>query len=433
MNSNKEENASIPEQPSTIFSWSWGSLVDSIKKQTDAISTVLESDLKEFVTVVSNESSHSMDNVKEITAKSLANLSNMKILDSKDDNFENEVDEELQLDDEISNIDVLDNEEVFLLPGEAAKVIGEKLGNTAQNLISNISMGLSSIINTSIQISAPEESREEKKKLKTAALASIRLDPSTYQLDPLQSADVFVVNRFQDFLKNFNVNSEEISAEIENLLATDENLDSFLNNISGISRDECWLRYFFAVSEFDFLSENRKKLIKDVVNEKEENFCWDSSSDEECSTAPIISEGLGLTANKGKNDEGSVTETAADLAKEVEKLDEQNCSEIYTENASNSAVAGGVNKMQRQTSHDFEVVDKISLVNQNDEVVSEKTTSAAPAEISPKFSVEVNLPNPADNLLPETKEECSTVGDSDAKPTKEETPTSNSEGWDDWE
>lgn len=92
-------------------------------------------------------------------------------------------------------------------------------------------------MNENIQIipsSAPSRNKNGPRSFdrRTAAIAALRLETSTYLVDPLKSSDASVVERYTNFADMFSIG--EYSTKIARIIGEDSNLESILQKLSTL-------------------------------------------------------------------------------------------------------------------------------------------------------------------------------------------------------
>ncbi|TPX63392.1 hypothetical protein SpCBS45565_g06652 [Spizellomyces sp. 'palustris'] len=278
------------KQPSS-FGWqgfSWGGLVDAVKKQSEAVVDVYKRDLSELVSVVTTESTTQFDKISHTLKDTFAEISAPIEHDNKHESTP----------EDISAIAVGD----MVLAGPGSGTVTPKADKTldlsaldeltvkADKLLGKFSEGLTQFLSSAVTIVPGEQVQEHVSKTKSkpvnrdvifnrkaALLASLKADPSTYQTDPSKSTDEEICTRFKTFQETFTTPNQEIA-----VLEQDPVVKGMLAQFvpSEMSFNEFWLRYFFRIAEVDREEAVRKELMN-LSEQDEEAFSWGSEDEEE--------------------------------------------------------------------------------------------------------------------------------------------------------
>ncbi|KAJ3096159.1 hypothetical protein HK100_005635 [Physocladia obscura] len=331
-NGETEQFTAAPESSGWIWGSmsmpSWNSIVDTVKKQTDAVAHVLDRDISEFITIIApseddkqlletNENDTTLSTSTEVdpdtgvvhaaassSAADSAVITNISsavgdFVDRAEDFLDqvnvSKIVEKVNVSKIVDSVDVAHTVETIEELADQAEDFLESVETGVWNLMSNAIFTASSMIPSDIISGGAAKKTSSVLKgsiifdRKTAAVIALRHTESTYLKDPSQMspsenissmAEKDHAQRFFAFKIFFEISAHEV--QISQLLNDDTEIRALLAKLvpSAISYDEFWLRYFFRVSEVDREEEARKKLMNDVDLNNEE-FDWDDTSDEE--------------------------------------------------------------------------------------------------------------------------------------------------------
>ncbi|KAI8807458.1 hypothetical protein BJ742DRAFT_773199 [Cladochytrium replicatum] len=290
-------------QTSTVSSgwgtFSWGKLVETVKKQSEAVVEVYKRDLTEFVTVVAAESTstvdklaHTVTNIKAPAVNSHASEEDETTADSSNASTGT------PRNGAASDAQTGDAERQ---PKHAESGFDQlvKMADAAENLLERFSNGLTGFLSNAVVVTpAPERSTISKKRMifdrKSAQLSAIRLDPATYLKDPAEiltvppppfqspadtTAEREIAERYVAFKEKFEI--ADHASQIAKLLSEEPEFEKLMDRIvpAQAARFDFWARYFFKVNELQREEKQRKELIQGVV--EQEDFSWDSDENDE--------------------------------------------------------------------------------------------------------------------------------------------------------
>ncbi|KAJ3197403.1 hypothetical protein HK101_003829 [Irineochytrium annulatum] len=265
--------------------FSWGSIVDT----SEIVADVYKRDISEFVSVVA---ANSVDSVGKITS-TVNSVARGVILGEEDDG------EVVDAEDARGESD-----EQGGGPGDAMSPIAnavakfEELADRAEGMLDKFGTGLTTFLSNAVHIAPPESgpARASQRKIiydrKSAAVAAVRKDTSTFLRDPLTLITSAVpserdsAERFMVYRLGFNLS--EHSATIARVLDDDSDFDKLLQRIvpSQVTAEDFWLRYFYRVSEVEREEETRKRLMMES-NLNDEEVAWESDEDEATTAAEV--------------------------------------------------------------------------------------------------------------------------------------------------
>ncbi|KAI9091316.1 hypothetical protein DFS34DRAFT_635783 [Phlyctochytrium arcticum] len=246
----QREQEQLPEKGGASSSWgsfSWVALVDAVKKQSEAVVDVYKRDLSEFVAVVTTESAQQFDKVAQtiitgaqfelpnseqyqdssVTIKGgpppLSNPSTAQSHSSLAGHTQSK--QSPLFSRTTGDPTVRQDEKLDVSPGMSAQ---------AEQMFGMFKSGFTSLISSAVEVvestvtevrssvavqSQDGPSRDEHIfTRRTTDRESLQKDPTTYTIDPSESQDPKVLNRFQQFASSFEFSAK--SSEVEELHAS---------------------------------------------------------------------------------------------------------------------------------------------------------------------------------------------------------------------
>ncbi|KAJ3219361.1 hypothetical protein HDU67_001580 [Dinochytrium kinnereticum] len=251
---------------------SWGTIVDTVKKQSELVADIYKRDLSEFVTIVASNANPNQETTETDTAEN-------ETVTSRN----------------APGPERPDGQPAKEIPSNASGSIQDTIASTVANLealadtaedflehtLTHVGSGITSFLTSAISISTPEASPNISKtkailylvlrwlKLiplrydrKTAAIAELWKAPLHFIEDPAKSsADVDFVKRYSDFRESFIISNH--STAIARLLNDNEDAERLYKRIgSEIEREE----------------EARKRLLS-ATSVHEEEVGWESEDE----------------------------------------------------------------------------------------------------------------------------------------------------------
>ncbi|KAI8811622.1 hypothetical protein BJ742DRAFT_796597 [Cladochytrium replicatum] len=286
-------------------SFSWGKLVETVKKQSDAVVEVYKRDLTEFVTVVAAESTstvdklaHTVTNIKlPVAPSSRVSEADERTSDSSNASAETT---RTRADSEAKTISI--DAEGQAKHAESGFDQLVKMADAAENLLERFSTGLTGFLSNAVVVTpAPDRSTKSRKRMifdrKSAQLSALRLDPATYLKDPAEiltvppppfqspadtAAEREVAEKYVAFKEKFHL--ADHASQIAKILSEEPEVAKLMDRIvpAQVARVDFWARYYFQVQELDREDKQRKELIQGVV--EQEDFSWDSDDQDETTT-----------------------------------------------------------------------------------------------------------------------------------------------------
>ncbi|KAI9363424.1 hypothetical protein DFJ73DRAFT_811166 [Zopfochytrium polystomum] len=308
---------------------SWGSIVDTVVKQTEVVVDVYKRDISEFVSVVAAESSASADALSSSLSVTASDSPEARSRSSMSNNLS-------------QSAVTIDPVETVTSTVTRAVANLELLADNAENFLERVTSGFGTLLSNAVVLTAPEEQQSPagKRRIlfdrKSASVAAARQDPATFLIDPLilspnappsaqERAD-----RFSEFKDQFKMT--EYSSQVARLLDEDKELERLMERIvpSQVSPEDFWIRYFFKVAEVVREEETRKRLMQDA-SLMEDEFKWDSDEDE---VEPSPSKAAQLPPALAPNaTEGSASSSQALLPPRLEKLTSTGGESVYTDSS----------------------------------------------------------------------------------------------------
>ncbi|KAJ3412018.1 BSD domain-containing protein 1 [Chytridiales sp. JEL 0842] len=277
-------------------SFSWGKIADSVKKQSEAIVDVYKRDLSEFVSVVANESDRISSNIHILRPhESNPNSPSKPEVTPKYTVADNNVKDQSALTHPSRNSQPIDDEKHSTSIVAAVEKL-EALADTAEDYLekglSDLTSGISSFFSQAISIT-PAESDAQAPPLKrniildrkSAAVAQVQKDASTFLHDPLSELNSPIASkkeaaiRYKHFRHSFIISN--YSGKIARMINDDRDLNRMMDRIvpGEVPLTEFWARYFFKVSEVEREEDARKKLMSEANMNENEEFTWDSDEE----------------------------------------------------------------------------------------------------------------------------------------------------------
>ncbi|KAJ3105045.1 hypothetical protein HDU97_008653, partial [Phlyctochytrium planicorne] len=253
-------------------SLSWGTIVESVKKQSEAVVDIYKRDLSEFVSVVASNSTANAETARS-TFTTFANSFDALSLSPGDDAEP----------DGTANANQ-PTEEDPILPSLSKTVANlEALADTAEDFLDQVGANISNFITSAVTISTPKATPNSSKAKnlhfdrKAASLAEIRKSPSLLLENP--SAGSEAAARFNEFRESFSIST--FSSSIARLLNDDEDFEKLHKRVvpSQVANEDFWLRYYFYVSEVEREEEARKRLMN-AAPLNEEEVAWESDDEQ---------------------------------------------------------------------------------------------------------------------------------------------------------
>ncbi|ORY38647.1 hypothetical protein BCR33DRAFT_720657 [Rhizoclosmatium globosum] len=321
---------------------SWNSIVDTVKKQTDVVATVLERDISEFITVVApptNPSSSQTDltedpsfppstrdyepvfdpttgmllnaqeegNTKETshndqdplnpispTSHQVSNLvetaiTKLDTLVDQAEDFLEHVDVSNRVHKIVDSVNVAETVQQIENIADKAEDFLESVETGVWNFLgsamSKVSLDVMSLGGTSTGVAKQGKANIIFDR-KTATILALRHNAETFTVNPTllpsnaSPAMKDVAEQYIAFATAFEISV--YSTQIARLLDEDAEVRTLMSKIvpSTVSYEEFWTRYFFRVQQVDREEEARKKLMNDATLTEEE-VGWGDDSDED--------------------------------------------------------------------------------------------------------------------------------------------------------
>ncbi len=281
------ETTSIAKSTWGLGNLSWSSVLETVKKQSEAVIDVYKRDLTEFVAVVQEETSHLSEKLKPVVASTTETVKSV-IFEDSDDEEPTELEKVIEEGVEraaTAATKVAHNVQERLAPGMHA--VADKMAQYSKSLnVSNARGKLTNLLSNAVSLKPSEEEvkrrqQQASKKMvydrKQALVLGLRANSTTFLSDPSISTelkstgsprssvdimDVQVAHRFITFARKFNI--AEHAGQISRMLNEDDDLKRTMRRLvpSKVDYETFWLRYFFRVSEIDVEEERRRQLVK---------------------------------------------------------------------------------------------------------------------------------------------------------------------------
>ncbi len=278
------ETTSIAKSTWGLGNLSWSNVLETVKKQSEAVIDVYKRDLTEFVAVVQEETSHLSEKLKPVVASTTETVKSV-IFEDSDDEEPTELEKVIEEGVEraaTAATKVAHNVQERLAPGMHA--VADKMAQYSKSLnVSNARGKLTNLLSNAVSLKPSEEEvkrrqQQVSKKMvydrKQALVLGLRANSTTFLSDPTISTehgsprssvdvmDVQVAHRFITFARKFNI--AEHAGQISRMLNEDDDLKRTMRRLvpSKVDYETFWLRYFFRVSEIDVEEERRRQLVK---------------------------------------------------------------------------------------------------------------------------------------------------------------------------
>ncbi|KAI8999415.1 hypothetical protein BC832DRAFT_541784 [Gaertneriomyces semiglobifer] len=334
-------NASASETPQagpTGWGFSWGGLVDAMKKQTEVVRDVYKRDIVEFVHTLQTESTSTFNQLTHTIkegAKQLAEDTNTEI-DATSAGVP------------VVAIEVTTSESVSEAgkksdDGEALEFV-HKIDDFIVDKADKFFSGVMSLVGEVVKIVPADEDEQDtaekndRKEIifsrKSAHLAALLSDETTYTSDPAEHADEAKRQRFTVFSEIFNLEAQK--DEVKQVLNDKPPVKTLHDTLvpGRVSEYEFWLRYFWTVEEVDRKESERKKVINGTnystlhatanATEDDDAFSWGSDDEDE---EPNVQTSVQVTAPEKPNElpeEATVVEASnAEITIDEGKLQAQ--------------------------------------------------------------------------------------------------------------
>ncbi|KAJ3189891.1 hypothetical protein HDU85_000177 [Gaertneriomyces sp. JEL0708] len=296
-------NPSVTETPQaapTGWGFSWGGLVDAMKKQTEVVRDVYKRDIVEFVHTLQTESTSTFNQlthtIKE-SAKQLAEDTNTEI-DATSAGVP-VVANEVTRGESVIEADKKSDD------GEALEFV-HKIDDFIVDKADKFFSGVMSLVGEVVKIVPADEDEQDtaekndRKEIifsrKSAHLAALLSDETTYTSDPAEHADEAKRQRFTVFSEIFNLEAQR--DEVQQVLNDKAPVKTLHDTLvpERVSEYEFWLRYFWTVEEVDRKESERKKVINGTkcttlyadevmflanATEDDDAFSWGSDDEDE--------------------------------------------------------------------------------------------------------------------------------------------------------
>ncbi|KAI9207998.1 uncharacterized protein BJ171DRAFT_492329 [Polychytrium aggregatum] len=389
---------------------SWGSIMETVKKQSESVVSVYKRDLAEFANVVQAESSVLAQTASKLAQNTLsAAAKTVNALDTQLEALENQLgalpsklmsqdraaapegaasaDDQQQQQaqqEEQPEFDDYDVSTGLLIPRfknkpEFETYIDRKLDemhleerieqiealageglHKAEDLVGKLGSSITTLLKNPPRLKKKASSSQNKHKnvvaynRKAAQLSSLRRDPQTYITnphEPISTGSPFerdVAERFGKFQQSFDLAAQAEAISIS--LSQDPGQKQLMDEIvpTKVSYDDFWLRYFWKIAELEREEETRRRLMSDV-EAGEEDFKWDSDEDEEEEEEEVV-----LTAVPTEHAEAQVPITKVQV-QQVELVSADHPAAIVPPSAE-SARASASSPEQNSDKESFEIV-----------------------------------------------------------------------------
>ncbi|KAI8826616.1 uncharacterized protein EV422DRAFT_562677 [Fimicolochytrium jonesii] len=311
--------AASPSSSSLLGGWgglssAWGGWVDVVKKQSEAVVDVYKRDISEFVSTMTTESTSHFDKIthslKETIHEITAPVPDPPSPSSPPKNL-NETSSAVAIGDmSFSSFgvpqsqDADDDDGGGEGEGVGLKEIGarlDKMADVADEFLLKIGGGVAGFLSSAVTIIPGIVEDDEGKKGKTKAgagakkniifnrksalVAALRTDITTFSADPAKSTDKQLASRFESYKQTFSLPNHEsqITKVLEETAETKTYLDELVP--ADLSYPDFWLRYFFRVAEVDREEETRKQLLANAAAAGDageaDDFSWGSEDEDE--------------------------------------------------------------------------------------------------------------------------------------------------------
>ncbi|KAJ1559720.1 hypothetical protein HK405_009584, partial [Cladochytrium tenue] len=305
----------------SLASVSWGtvgSILETVKKQTEAVVDVYRRDIGEFVTIVAEEATAARSGISSegggdgdgtgaavsrgTTAPVAGSPAGAERGDGTAVGGDNDGAAD-DYDDEDADEDGADDDgglaEAAVAAADRAVAGLERLADRAEGFLERVTFGLGALLSSAVTLTPPPEEAAAAARRrvffdrKSATLAEARRNPQTFLEDPLQAAtgasDSYNEDdsnggdgedarprrkrpapppsareraaRYAAFAEAFSVGAH--SAQIARLLDEDRDLQRLMDRIvpTQVGSEDFWARYFFKVAEIEREEEMRRRLM----------------------------------------------------------------------------------------------------------------------------------------------------------------------------
>ncbi|KAG1451963.1 hypothetical protein G6F56_007945 [Rhizopus delemar] len=261
-NHNNNEQEDVILQAFNNMGWGkkWMSLVDTVKKQSEAFVEGTRSDLKEFAQVLTEDvegEEEEEDNSLELIRESLASINTVNFTSLKD-GLLNTL--EQQLPTQVQAVRLPENMNLSHLKEGLAKGT-----QSAEHYLQTFGTDVISALKNTVTVIAPEEQQEAVNNprifatRKEALLAKMQTNEDTYMKEPEEEEK----KALEKFSESFKI--EEHTEKVAQLLNTYPELRETMDKLG----------------KFTLQDEQKRQLIVQSVKEEDDNdFKWDSDDEE---------------------------------------------------------------------------------------------------------------------------------------------------------
>ncbi|KAF7732766.1 hypothetical protein EC973_000038 [Apophysomyces ossiformis] len=346
VNSNTPSNAAVDEENDVILkafnSFGWGqrfnSLMDTVKKQSEAIVEVTKKDLQEFAQVIREDVTPR--EAKEPKGKERALPEEERSNTAASSNDGNATSSSLSLSSLRQSLSKINTSQL----GSLSQIINDAPAQlTSIKLPDNINLGqlrqemtqgtrfaeqymqkfgtdIIQVLSKTITVLEPESDEEQITtkgptsqrvfaSRKDALLSKMRLDSDTYLVDPISKIqDEREIKVLETFNAGFKVQdyTDEIARLLEELSELREMMDSLVP--VEVSYATFWQRYFYHAWKIEQDEQKRQLIVKGAeADEEETNFKWDSD-DEDADRTTTPAEEQSVTPKPKIDGKGSDTD-----------------------------------------------------------------------------------------------------------------------------
>ncbi|GAA5802467.1 hypothetical protein HPULCUR_007932 [Helicostylum pulchrum] len=342
---NKPANA-VPEEDDVIIKaftnmgWGkkWSSLVDTVKKQSEAFVEGTKKDFQEIAQVLTEDDEttneepsreidlNPIDTIRENLARiNIANFTSLR------DGLTHTLNQTLPT--QITSVRLPENMDLTLLK--------EGLTNgtrSAEQYLQNFGTDVIAALKSTVTVLGPEEEQQQPSSSSTdmnrsqsprifasrkeALIAKMQTNENTYLIDPASLVKDEEQERkvLQTFNASFKI--EEYTEEIAQLLNDYPSLRETMDKLVPIqvSYTLFWQRYFYSAWKID-QDEQKRQMIVQGVAEDDADFKWDSDDEETQLPAPVASASTATITNKDIKQESRTSEDTDDFSNISEPIE----------------------------------------------------------------------------------------------------------------
>ncbi|GAA5813951.1 hypothetical protein MFLAVUS_007441 [Mucor flavus] len=341
---NKPANA-VPEEDDVIIKaftnmgWGkkWSSLVDTVKKQSEAFVEGTKKDFQEIAQVLTEddettneEPSREIDlNPIDAIRENLARINTVNFTSLRD-GLTHTLNQTLPT--QITSVRLPENMDLTLLK--------EGLANgtrSAEQYLQNFGTDVIAALKSTVTVLGPEEeqssssntsdmNRSQSSRIfasrKEALIAKMQTNENTYLIDP--ASQVKDQEQERKVLETFNTSFkiEEYTDEIAQLLNDYPSLREMMDKLVPVqvSYSLFWQRYFYSAWKID-QDEQKRQMIVQGVTEDDADFKWDSDDEETQLPAPVASASTATITNKDIKQESRTSEDTDDFSNISEPIE----------------------------------------------------------------------------------------------------------------